>query len=75
MLIAPDTRAGNAARHVALADGRWRDEALGFDRAFLFFDEERVGDARAAWKGLAATDAVQRRYWKQNEAGRWEQAA
>ena len=75
VLIAPDTAAGNAARNVALADGRWRDEALGFDRAFLFFDEEHVGDARTAWKGLATTEDVQRRYWKQNEAGRWEQAA
>ncbi len=75
VLIASDTVAGNAARNVALADGRWRGEALGFDRAFLFFDEERVADARVAWKGLAATDDVQRRYWKQNEAGRWEQAA
>ncbi|WP_375426811.1 DNA polymerase III subunit chi [uncultured Sphingomonas sp.] len=75
VLIAPDLTAGNAARNVALVDGRWRDEALGFDRAFLFFDEERVGDARIAWKELAATEEVQRRYWKQNEAGRWQQAA
>ena len=74
VLIAPDLRAGNQARNVALADGRWRDEALGFDRAFLFFDEERVADARAAWKGLADRDGVERRYWKQQD-GRWTQAA
>ena len=75
VLIAPDASPGNTARNVALADGLWRAEALGFDRAFLFFDEERVADARTAWKGLVAAEDVQRRYWKQNDAGRWEQAA
>lgn len=75
VLIAPEPTAGNAARNVALADGRWREEALGFDRAFLFFDEERTADARAAWKGLADRDDVERRYWKQNDAGKWEKAA
>lgn len=75
VLIAPDTTPGNAARNIALADGRWRDEALTFDRAFLFFDEERVADARVAWKDLATSDGVDRRYWRQNDAGRWEQAA
>lgn len=74
VLIAPDLQAGNAARNVALADGRWRDEALTFDRAFLFFDKERLADARAAWKGLADRDCVERRYWKQQD-GRWTQAA
>ena len=74
VLIAPDCRAANGARHVVLADGRWRDEALGFDRAFLFFDDERLADARAAWKGLAARDGVERRYWRQQD-GRWTQQA
>lgn len=75
VLIAPDVNAANRARHVALADGEWRDDALDFDRAFLFFDESRVKPARAAWKSLADRDNVERRYWKQNDAGRWEQAA
>ena len=75
VLIAPDTRADNGARNIALADGRWRDEALGFDRAFLFFDEERVADARRAWKGLATHEGVARHYWKQKENGGWEKAA
>ncbi len=75
VLIAGDVAAGNAARNVALVDGAWRDEALGFDRAFHFFDEDRIADARAAWKALAARDGIERRYWKQTEAGRWEQAA
>lgn len=75
VLIASDPRADNGARNVALADGRWRDEALGFDRAFLFFDEERVADARRAWKSLAAHQDVARHYWKQKESGGWERAA
>ena len=62
-------------RNVVLADGRWRDEALGFDRAFLFFDEERVADARTAWKSLAEREGVMRNYWKQKPGGGWEKAA
>ena len=75
VLIAEGPEAGNGARNVALADGVWREEALGFDRAFHFFDEDRIVEARAAWKGLADREGVERRYWKQNDAGRWEQAA
>ena len=40
VLIAPDCEAANGARHVALVDGVWRDEALGFERAFHFFDDQ-----------------------------------
>ena len=75
ILIAPDVNAVNGARNIALVDGEWRDDALDFGRAFHFFDEERIGEARAAWKALATRDGVERRYWKQNDAGRWEQAA
>jgi DNA polymerase-3 subunit chi len=75
VLIAEGAEAANGARHIALADGVWRDEALGFERAFHFFDDERIGEARAAWKGLAEHPGVERNYWKQNEAGRWEKAA
>lgn len=75
VLIAGDPEPVNAARNVALADGVWREDALAFDRAFHFFDGGRIVEARAAWKGLAERAGVERRYWKQNEAGRWEQAA
>ena len=74
VLIAPDVNAANRARHIALVDGRWRDEALDFDRAFYFFDDERLRAGREAWKALAGREGVDRRYWKQNDAGRWEQA-
>ena len=75
VLIAATPDAANGARNIALVDGLWREEALGFDRAFHFFDEERITEAREAWKGLADRDGVDRNYWKQNDAGRWEKAA
>ena len=75
ILIAPDVNAANGARHIALADGAWRDDALDFERAFHFFDNNAISAARAAWKALAERDGVERRYWKQNDAGRWERAA
>ena len=75
VLIAEAVEAGNGARNVALADGVWRDAALEFDRAFHFFDEDRIVEARAAWKALADKPEVVRNYWKQNDAGKWEMAA
>lgn len=75
VLIAPDVNAANGARHIALVDGVWRDDALDFERAFHFFDEGAIVEARAAWRGLGDKQDIQRRYWKQNDAGRWEQAA
>jgi DNA polymerase-3 subunit chi len=75
VLLAPDIAAANGARNVALADGRWRDEALGFERAFHFFDEASIGAARQAWKGLAGRDGVERNFWKQGDDGRWGRVA
>ncbi|MES2045815.1 MAG: DNA polymerase III subunit chi [Pseudomonadota bacterium] len=75
ILLAETPEPTNGARNIALADGVWRDEALGFDRAFHFFDGERIAEARLAWKALADRDGIERRYWKQSETGRWEQAA
>lgn len=74
MLIAPEPTDANAARNVAIVDGRWRDEALTFDRAFHFFGEDHIAAARTAWKGLADREDVERRYWRQGDGG-WEQAA
>ena len=81
ILIAATLDAANGARSVAIVDGRWRDEicdrdgALAFDRAFHLFDDEAIQEARLAWKALGAREGIERRYWKQNDAGRWEQAA
>jgi DNA polymerase III subunit chi len=70
VLIGTTPTAANGARNVALADGVWREEALGFDRAFHFFDEATVAAARIAWKGLADREGVERNFWRQEE-GRW----
>lgn len=75
VLIAEQPVAVSGARHIALCDGLWREEALRFDRAFHFFDDETVEGARAAWRGLADNPDVERRYWKQTDRGVWEQAA
>ncbi len=75
VLIAGHPAPQNGARNVAIADAVWRDEALAFDRAFHFFDDEAIVEARAAWRALADKPGVERRYWKQEESGRWEQAA
>lgn len=64
----------NNARYIALIDGVWREDALAYARAFHFFDADRIQDARAAWKGLADRVGLERRYWKQDDAGRWSQA-
>jgi len=63
----------NRASHLALADGEWREEALGFERTFLLFDNSRIDDARALWRTLAARDDVDNRFWKQDESGRWSE--
>lgn len=60
----------NGARNIALADGEWRNEALGFDRAFYFFDASTIDDARASWRALNGKDGAELHYWKQ-EGGRW----
>jgi len=63
----------NGARNVALADGIWRDEALEFDRAFYLFDDATIAGARAAWRALGEREDVVRRFWKQDEEGRWRE--
>jgi DNA polymerase-3 subunit chi len=75
ILIAPDVQAANAARYIALVDGEWREAALDFDRAFHFFEDSHIQPARQAWRDLNGRAGVERRYWKQSDAGRWEQAA
>jgi DNA polymerase III subunit chi len=73
ILISDGTNSRNAARNIALVDGVWRDDALGFDRAFYFFTGELIDDARRAWRSLGAHESVERHYWKQDEAGKWRE--
>ena len=70
LLLGQTCTAENAARFVAFADGQWRDEAFGFERAFLFFDNRTLDAARGTWRMLGERDDVERHFWKQ-EGGRW----
>ncbi len=68
-----DVSPPNGATYLALADGEWREEALGFERVFLLFDNIRIDDARATWRRLAVQEDVDNRFWKQDESGRWSE--
>ena len=74
ILLASQTDAPNLARNILIADGRWREAALTFDRAFYLFDAATLEGARLAWKLLADREGVERRYWAQVD-GRWKQQA
>ena len=71
VLLAP-LAAGAGYSNVAFVDGIWRTPPVEAERVFYFFDVETLDVARAAWRGLAETD-MERRYWKQDEGGRWVQ--
>ena len=70
ILLSTGTDAPNLARNILIADGEWREAALGYDRAFYLFDEHTLEGARLAWKLLAGRDGVERNYWVL-EDGRW----
>jgi DNA polymerase-3 subunit chi len=70
--ISPD--AANRARNILIADGKWRDAALAFQRAFYLFDSSSLEEARTAWRSLADHADAERHYWA-NEDGRWTEKA
>lgn len=70
VLLSTDADAANRARNLLIADGKWREAALAFDRAFFLFGEDALEEAREAWRSLAGRDGVERHYWA-NENGRW----
>jgi DNA polymerase-3 subunit chi len=70
VLLSAGTEAANGARCIALADGQWREEALGFERVYYFFDGSGLDEARALWRTLKGKPEVEPRYWKQVD-GRW----
>jgi len=72
ILLSGQPEAGNGARFVALADGQWREEARGFDRAFLLFGDAELDGARACWRMLGGLGDVERRFWKQ-DGGKWRE--
>ena len=74
ILLSSGSDAPNRARNVLIADGTWREAALGYERAFYLFDGESLEAARLAWKLLAGRDGVERHYWG-HEEGRWVKKA
>jgi DNA polymerase-3 subunit chi len=71
ILLAESCDRSNDASFAILADGKWRDEAIGFSRAILLFEPERVEAARTLWKTLKGSGAALR-FFAQSETGRWE---
>ena len=74
ILLSHRAEPANGATNIALADGSWREEALGFERAFYFFDS---GAARRGARGLAGAEASgtasSRATGSRTSAGRWVQ--
>jgi DNA polymerase-3 subunit chi len=70
ILLSSSADAANRARNLLIADGKWREAATGFHRAFYLFDGNSLDEARSAWRSLAGRDEVERHYWAQ-EDGRW----
>jgi DNA polymerase-3 subunit chi len=73
ILLSTSTDAPNIARNMLIADGQWREAALTFDRAFYLFEQTTLEGARLAWKMLAGREGIERRYWAQDERGKWVQ--
>jgi len=74
ILLSTSPDAPNLARNILIADGKWREAALSFDRAFYLFDGNELDEARLAWKLLAGREGVERRYWARAD-GKWKQQA
>ena len=75
IMLSTSPDAPNLARNILIADGQWREAALGYDRAFHLFDNATLDGARLAWKLLSGREGVDRRYWAQDDQGRWKQKA
>lgn len=69
ILLSAQPVAANAATHLILADGTFRDPP-GFARAFLLFPPDLAPQARTAWRALDGREGTERSYYAQ-EDGRW----
>lgn len=73
ILISASCEAPNDARLAILADGDWREEAGGFDRAILLFGPEQTEAARGLWRALSSSGAASLRFFSQGETGAWRE--
>ena len=74
ILIGETCERTNDATMTLLADGEWREEAAAFERAILLFDDTATDAARDLWRKFAGRDNIERRFFKQDERGRWKLA-
>ncbi|MEP2989376.1 MAG: DNA polymerase III subunit chi [Parasphingorhabdus sp.] len=70
ILISNECHPANAAEFILITDGKWRRAALDFKRTFYLFTDEKITEARTAWRELSANSNVTPRYWKQ-DGSRW----
>jgi DNA polymerase-3 subunit chi len=71
ILLSAEIDTANEASMVILADGKWRNDAINFDRAMLLFGVSDTEAARALWRELDGEAEVTREIHKQDENGRW----
>ncbi|WP_394728478.1 DNA polymerase III subunit chi [Altererythrobacter sp. GH1-8] len=72
ILLSEKVEPRNEAAMVLFADGKWREKAMTFDRAFLLFGEDQKQAARELWRALDSQDGAERFIHKQDENGRWQ---
>lgn len=72
ILLASTDQPLNGARHIAFADGLWRDGAFDFERVFYFFDDTTITAARECWRMLKTRKGVAAQFWRQ-EGRKWVQ--
>ena len=75
ILVSDSCAAPNEARMTLIADGQWREDALGFKRVLLLFDAAQREGAVELWRRFAKDDAVDNRINKQDENGAWREGA
>lgn len=75
ILLSDGMDAVNSASMVMFVDGKWRPEALKFERALLLFGAEATEAARRLWRELDSAEDVAREIHKQDENGRWQAGA
>ncbi len=73
-MLSAECDPANGARLAVIADGLWREPALGFERTIFLFDDATLEPARAVWRRLGEQEGVERRYFAQEE-GKWVQKA
>lgn len=72
ILISEHPDSVNDASMIMLVDGKWRDDAMQYERALLLFGGESTQAARELWRELDGADGVEREIHKQDESGRWK---